>query len=1094
MSLPTSSMVLNSVDKEQMSALQGLTNNMNDDRRSTTRWRNPPTPVMVPTLMNQQNPTQRLLSGPFGTSRMKDTMSTPKGSSYRHPVKDAKLSTSSPHSTGAKRRKMNDHTFQHSGPSHAVRQQPKSTQRKDKHALVTHQEPISVDSDEEDLGQPVRVDSSDPLNISNISEPGPSSGKPLKRRNDARGKQPFEVNPDDPTLLIIRGNLYQTDTTHSGCREKWADEIHRPHGNHHPSRITTMNRKSSILKKRAKANRVDDFVRKRTASNSGPHIDLRNPPINMKATPNLITSVKRGMKPRDPKANFTVPIPQRDVEATSPSGFTSGKRTGSSNSFELQLPVKEWFLGFNHLGESYKLSFRKNADFTIRGYGHSETVKPRDATEVVYSRDDHPGFTLQTTQEASALGVNFSHFQPDNSGGRGKSMIVVLFDREAVTWSDQTYDEFCKFLKARYGASSTTQAKYWEAHIQRYQVYQQSEARKDTSISRSESPSDVHDDVEETGRPPDNGDDGGRSVVKTYKSNSRRETPATNLTERSSSSEPRRSSRVASARTSARTTPQVDPDEVILSYPANTPGSVNITNADLSRLEPGEYLNDTLIEFGLRLWHRELEETDPDLAKRIHIFNSFFYKKLSAKKSNPEEGYQSVRRWTSKFDLFKKDFIIIPINEAMHWYLAIIYHPGHILFPPPEKPAPTTRVRTRNSNANEIVVKDDDAQEVQDVEDVEEALVPPDGSKSEPSAVENEDDILNFETSVSTHYVDNEPPISNSASPAHMEVTEEPPLSPNHMDVDEEYAAHSRARSATVSDDDKPTSSTVATVGGTPHSVTDELSMDVDDMTLESGPEVSALSEEDGGSGDVNAASASKSDKGKVPEDLFGDDGDLVDELVDELVETDENATKPVGVESANAAQHANILVPAYICTLDSLGTRHPSVTRSLSKYLQLEARSRKETEKTSDPLAKTLLVPVQPNYSDCGIYLLHFAQTFVSNPDYYCNVKPPRSSEDRKHDWAHEGLLDFREKMRNKILELSEEWKRDRAAQDEAKKQQVEKGGQPAAELIEDSDSDDAVIIEDPPDAGKTSTKKGGRGGRANQSRGRAKPTRLRG
>jgi Ulp1 family protease len=30
---------------------------------------------------------------------------------------------------------------------------------------------------------------------------------------------------------------------------------------------------------------------------------------------------------------------------------------------------------------------------------------------------------------------------------------------------------------------------------------------------------------------------------------------------------------------------------------------------------------------------------------------------------SPEEGYNSVKKWTSKFDLFQKKYIIVPINE-----------------------------------------------------------------------------------------------------------------------------------------------------------------------------------------------------------------------------------------------------------------------------------------------------------------------------------------------------------------------------------------------------------------------------------------------
>lgn len=62
-----------------------------------------------------------------------------------------------------------------------------------------------------------------------------------------------------------------------------------------------------------------------------------------------------------------------------------------------------------------------------------------------------------------------------------------------------------------------------------------------------------------------------------------------------------------------------------------------------------------------------------------------------------EEGYNSVRKWTSKFDIFKKKYVIVPINEqyvhsfqittawltsfSMHWYLALIYEPEHVLQP-----------------------------------------------------------------------------------------------------------------------------------------------------------------------------------------------------------------------------------------------------------------------------------------------------------------------------------------------------------------------------------------------------------------------------
>jgi len=38
--------------------------------------------------------------------------------------------------------------------------------------------------------------------------------------------------------------------------------------------------------------------------------------------------------------------------------------------------------------------------------------------------------------------------------------------------------------------------------------------------------------------------------------------------------------------------------------------------------------------------------------------------------------HRLVRNWTKNVDIFDKDFIVIPINENAHWYLAIICFPG----------------------------------------------------------------------------------------------------------------------------------------------------------------------------------------------------------------------------------------------------------------------------------------------------------------------------------------------------------------------------------------------------------------------------------
>ncbi|KAE9403951.1 cysteine proteinase, partial [Gymnopus androsaceus JB14] len=90
--------------------------------------------------------------------------------------------------------------------------------------------------------------------------------------------------------------------------------------------------------------------------------------------------------------------------------------------------------------------------------------------------------------------------------------------------------------------------------------------------------------------------------------------------------------------------------------------------------------------FLFRLWLNELAAENLDLAGQIHIFNSFFYKKLN--KKDLDEGYRSVQSWTSTVDIFDKKLIIVPINENMHWYLAIIYYPEYILVPPAQHGLP----------------------------------------------------------------------------------------------------------------------------------------------------------------------------------------------------------------------------------------------------------------------------------------------------------------------------------------------------------------------------------------------------------------------
>ncbi|KIY45202.1 hypothetical protein FISHEDRAFT_49887, partial [Fistulina hepatica ATCC 64428] len=69
----------------------------------------------------------------------------------------------------------------------------------------------------------------------------------------------------------------------------------------------------------------------------------------------------------------------------------------------------------------------------------------------------------------------------------------------------------------------------------------------------------------------------------------------------------------------------------ILIYPPNETGAVNITNYDFARLDPCQYINDTLLEFGVKFILKKLETENPSLWRDVHVFSSFFYKKLNVK-------------------------------------------------------------------------------------------------------------------------------------------------------------------------------------------------------------------------------------------------------------------------------------------------------------------------------------------------------------------------------------------------------------------------------------------------------------------------------
>ncbi|KAI9349582.1 hypothetical protein BDR26DRAFT_852393 [Obelidium mucronatum] len=102
------------------------------------------------------------------------------------------------------------------------------------------------------------------------------------------------------------------------------------------------------------------------------------------------------------------------------------------------------------------------------------------------------------------------------------------------------------------------------------------------------------------------------------------------------------------------------PDPVVKGF------NVDMTRADIRTLLPGTWLNDEIINFyGQMLMERSQRNPRGEYPK-IHFFNTFFYSTLQ------KSGYNSIKRWSKKFDIFALDMVIIPVHLGMHWCCSVI--------------------------------------------------------------------------------------------------------------------------------------------------------------------------------------------------------------------------------------------------------------------------------------------------------------------------------------------------------------------------------------------------------------------------------------
>ncbi|KAI0250772.1 hypothetical protein BJV78DRAFT_535499 [Lactifluus subvellereus] len=516
--------------------------------------------------------------------------------------------------------------------------------------------------------------------------------------------------------------------------------------------------------------------------------------------------------------------------------------------------------------------------------------------------------------------------------------------------------------------------------------------------------------------------------------------------------------------------PRPDPDEVILGYRSGT-GSLNITNADVSRLKPGEFLNDTLIEFGLKLWLADLQESNPELASQVHVFSSFFYKKLSTK--IPEEGYNSVRKWTSKFDLFQKKYVIVPINENLHWYLAIIYLPEYTLLPRPVRPVRPRPVREvivhprRSTRRLGVVV---DSLDAKHPEPASRQSLPPDPDPPPNGRVDLISEVIIPEsprTDDQKDEIDVERMVESGGTPV------EPP----GKQADGQVAAASTDALVDMAVD-RLESPTLLYPQSSPLSRLATLSPSHPDIIEERNQPASA------GVCEGNTIQPSSI----PPTTFYGTKSHETRSVTPQLASIDNSAPAEIEIEEdetmGNADSEPEEIAEhprTYIYTFDSLTSKHPQAVKRLSRYLLMEAHDKKQLEEDKLTEAKGMqaIVPLQPNYCDCGIYLLHFAKTFMKDPQLHSEIIQSRSSPRKAHGdkhlehWEEASVGSYREELAARIHSMSEEWKRQRGDQEPATtknpiladgvaapQEQASGGPTPAASSKAENDSDSDIEV----------------------------------
>jgi hypothetical protein len=367
-----------------------------------------------------------------------------------------------------------------------------------------------------------------------------------------------------------------------------------------------------------------------------------------------------------------------------------------------------------------------------------------------------------------------------------------------------------------------------------------------------------------------------------------------------------------------------------LIYPRNGKKKAEVNLDDRERLRPDEFLNDNLIAFYMRFIQDHLERTNKKAAERIYFFNSYFFATLT-KTARGERGvnYSGVEKWTRAVDLFSYDYVVVPINENAHWYVAIICNLPSLALGSADSAEPVqTPTNSKESPKPQI-----------EVDEIRETPQPQQASNSESGVTSDE-----------------------SSKPASEKGSKE---------------SETRKSFSHLSLGNKPEDQ---------QSVCDSWP-ELDDTPTAPIVNFSKLSPQKHTNGQTRTSkSETKSDK---------------------------KTRKGPRLSPSQTS----------IITFDSLGIGRSSTVRMLKDYICCEATAKRGVEIDMKMIKGMCArqIPLQPNFSDCGLYLLAYLEKFVQSPDGFIS-KTLRRDMDPDSDFPPLGSGLLRRRLRDFLDELYDE------------------------------------------------------------------------